>query len=66
MKLSGSRMILVECYDCDAISAKFRIYLEGDSQFNSSDWPQGWDIPDEAELFDSVVYGYCPEHKEGR
>lgn len=59
---------MIQCLECQNVSATFRVYLYDDeddvAMFNvkDEDIPIGWDIEDEAELDDNLVCGFCPEH----
>lgn len=70
MKLAGSKRVKIQCKECPELSEPFRVTLtkdvetEGDCIFlwKDTDFPNGWDIPEDEGLFDDIVYGYCPLH----
>lgn len=69
MLLAGSKVIKIECLECGKQSPSFRVTLwkeDRNDDVGMFTWkpgalPDGWDIPDEEELWPSYdgVYGYC-------
>jgi hypothetical protein len=71
MKIVGSKQVKIHCRDCRAVSPPFRITLQkesvaddvGEFVWRDKDLPEGWQGEDEAELYDTTIYGYCPKHR---
>ena len=64
MKLAGSKIVKVQCNECPELSEPFRATLTDEGKFlwRDTDFPKGWEIPEDEWLYDDIVYGYCPIH----
>ena len=71
VKIVGSKRVKIHCRDCRAVSVPFRITLQkenvsddvGGFVWRDSELPKGWQVEDDAELYDTTIYGYCPKHQ---
>jgi hypothetical protein len=69
VKLGGSAMARLVCIECQAESEPFRVALveeEGDNLYYPSPktFPAGWEVDDEEELWNGMIFGLCPKCKE--
>ena len=66
IKLRGSKRVIIQCCECERTSEPFHVTLAEDDEGNiwlpGRDYPKGWSEGDEGELYDDVIYGFCPEH----
>lgn len=62
-------MAEIQCMECPELSEPFRVTLCKQDEggifiWKDSDFPKGWEIPDDEMLYDDIAYGYCPKHKQ--
>ena len=70
MKLAGSKIVKIQCKECPELSVPFRVTLMKDVEtdddrifsWKDTDFPKGWEIPEDEGLYDDIIYGYCPRH----
>jgi hypothetical protein len=65
MKFMGSKMAKIQCIECPELSEPFRVTLCDESEekiFLYQSLPKGWEMPEDAGLYDDIIYGYCPKH----
>lgn len=69
LKLKGSRRVIIQCSECPETSEPFDVTLADDDWdgyiwFPRSYYPDSWKVPEEAGLYEDVIYGHCPKHNE--
>lgn len=79
MKLRGSGIARLVCIECQAESEPFRVTLgeeEGDNLYyhnlyyhnlyypSPKTFPVGWQVDDEEELWNGMIFGFCPKCKQ--
>lgn len=70
MKFAGSKQAKIQCCECLELSEPFRVWLWREDKnddagvffWKDGDLPKDWEMEDEVELYDDIVYGYCPKH----